>query len=91
MLSVKNGVAGFYFGVDGGGVFENKAHKAYLAVPVKLSNGVNFYGFDNATGINYVRTYSQKADGAIYNLSGQRVNNSYKGVVIVNGKKVLKK
>ena len=91
MLSVKNDVAGFYFGVDGGGVFENKAHKAYLAVPVKLSNGVNFYGFDNATGINYVRTYSQKADGAIYNLSGQRVNNSYKGVVIVNGKKVLKK
>ena len=91
MLSVKNDVAGFYFGVDGGGVFENKAHKAYLAVPVKLSNGVNFYGFDNATGINYVRTYSQKADGAIYNLSGQRVNSSYKGVVIVNGKKVLKK
>lgn len=91
MLSVKNDVAGFYFGVDGGGVFENKAHKAYLAVPVKLSNGVNFYGFDNATGINYVRTSSRKADGAIYNLSGQRVNNSYKGVVIVNGKKVLKK
>ena len=30
-------------------------------------------------------------DGAIYNLRGQRVDASYKGVVIINGKKVLQK
>ena len=32
-----------------------------------------------------------KADGAIYNLAGQKVNASYKGVVIKNGKKYLQK
>ena len=30
-----------------------------------------------------------KADDAIYNLNGQRVNASYKGLVIKNGKKVV--
>ena len=30
-----------------------------------------------------------KADGAIYNLAGQKVNASYKGVVIKNGKKYI--
>ena len=30
-------------------------------------------------------------DGAIYNLAGQKVNASYKGVVIQNGKKFLQK
>ena len=32
-----------------------------------------------------------KNDGAIYNLAGQKVNASYKGVVIKNGKKFLQK
>ena len=31
------------------------------------------------------------ADGRTYNLAGQRVDNSYKGIVIVNGKKYLRK
>lgn len=31
------------------------------------------------------------ADGRIYNLAGQRVDNNYKGIVIVNGKKYLRK
>ncbi len=30
-------------------------------------------------------------DGKIYNLNGQMVDKYYKGVVIVNGKKYLKK
>ncbi len=30
-----------------------------------------------------------KADGAIYNLAGQKVDNSYKGIVIKNGKKYI--
>ena len=32
-----------------------------------------------------------KADGAIYNLAGQKVNASYKGIVIKNGKKFIQK
>ena len=31
------------------------------------------------------------ADGAIYNLAGQRVGADYKGIVIVNGKKYVKR
>jgi hypothetical protein len=33
----------------------------------------------------------QKSDDAIYNLAGQKVNASYKGLVIKNGKKIIKK
>lgn len=44
------------------------------------------------TGISTVNsTESVKNDGKTYNLSGQQVDSSYKGVVIVNGKKFLQK
>lgn len=42
-----------------------------------------------ATGINTIRTDAEKLDGARYNLSGQKVSENYKGIVIVNGKKVI--
>jgi hypothetical protein len=32
-----------------------------------------------------------EGDGAIYNVAGQRVADSYRGIVIKNGKKVLNK
>ena len=32
-----------------------------------------------------------KADGAIYNLAGQKVGKDYKGLVIMNGKKFVQK
>lgn len=40
-------------------------------------------------GISQLTSDTQKSK-ALYNLQGQRVNDSYKGVVIVNGKKVVK-
>jgi len=40
-------------------------------------------------GIATVKT-AEAADKALYNLAGQKVNNNYKGVVIMNGKKVVK-
>ena len=44
------------------------------------------------TGIEDVKTVNRKkADGAIYNLAGQKVNTSYKGIVIRNGKRVVVK
>ena len=43
-----------------------------------------------STGINTVKTV-RIADGAIYNLAGQKVDKSYKGVVIMNGKKMIQK
>ena len=45
--------------------------------------------FDSATAIQSVK--KAVADGAIYNLAGQKVNASYKGVVIKNGKKYFQK
>ena len=45
-----------------------------------------------ATGISSVKNDVQKYnDGKMYNLNGQVVSESYKGVVIVNGKKYFKK
>lgn len=51
-----------------------------------------FTSGDNSNGISAVnRKENTKTDGKTYNLSGQQVNNSYKGVVIINGKKFFQK
>ena len=42
-----------------------------------------------ATGINKVETDTEDANAPEYNLTGQRVNDSYKGIVIKNGKKYI--
>ena len=44
----------------------------------------------DATAIKTVKA-AKKFDGAIYNLAGQKVNASYKGVVIKDGKKYIQK
>ena len=43
------------------------------------------------TAIKSINTQAKKAQQPAYNLSGQRVNKSYKGLVIVNGKKMMRK
>ena len=57
---------------------------------------VQIYEVNNSnskeTGIEDVKTVNRKkADGAIYNLAGQKVTDSYKGIVIKNGKRYVKK
>ncbi len=87
---------GFYFAVAGGASITNGAHKAYLAVPVG-GDAKNFFvlgGEDEAnnetTAINAVDIAI--ANGAtIYNLAGQKVGANYKGIVVINGKKVVRK
>ena len=51
--------------------------------PVKLY-------FSDTTAIKTVKA-AKKFNGAIYNLAGQKVNASYKGVVIKDGKKYIQK
>jgi hypothetical protein len=48
---------------------------------------------DTETGIEVVQdSKSEVQDSeATYNLNGQRVNDSYRGIVIKNGKKILKR
>lgn len=55
------------------------------AYRVKLTKKVG-----NTTGINEVNTLSTGND-VRYNLAGQRINGSYKGIVISNGKKIVVK
>ncbi len=43
----------------------------------------------NATAIQGVRTTPVNTDNATYNLAGQRVDETYKGIVIRNGRKVM--
>ena len=91
MLTVKDGTVGFYYGANDGAIFENQAHRAYLPVPVSQTNGAKGFFFNEATGIDNMLATDENAGHAVYNLSGQLVNDSYKGVVIINGKKVLRK
>lgn len=64
------------------------AGKCYLIY--EGSNGVKFIGLDDATtAISTVKNAVKS--GARYNVSGQRVDGSYKGIVIENGKKYLVK
>ena len=52
----------------------------------------NYVGTKIPTGINEVTTEAQDAaDGPAYNLAGMRVGDDYKGIVIVNGKKFIRK
>ncbi len=47
-------------------------------------------GDGSVTGISKIQTETSN-DAPIYNLNGQRVGTDYKGIVIQNGKKVIKK
>ncbi len=46
---------------------------------------------DATTGISKITTTTNAANAPLYNLAGQRVDSNYKGVVIQNGKKVVRK
>lgn len=85
------GSVGFYWGAPNGRAFTNGAHKAYLCVKPGVAGAKTCYRFDGqTTAIDGTRADKPTtADGAVYNLAGQRVDRSYKGVVIKNGKKYI--
>lgn len=66
--------------------------KAYL-VPTSGSGFLTFVigDEDETTTINAVDAAGMDDDTPVYNLAGQKVGKDYKGVVIVNGKKVIRK
>lgn len=65
--------------------------KAYLKIN-STNNAPAFLSFDGtATGIDAANVSTTAADGQRYNLNGQRVNSNYRGVVIVDGKKLIQK
>jgi len=87
---------GFYLGVADGSAFNvgstgKKYNKAYLTLPKSAGASIRLFGDDDdmATGIKAVEGKAQQA--VRQNLAGQRVDASYKGIVIVCGKKVMSK
>ena len=57
-------------------------------------NQLGFFGYEftpsDASGISNLKSVDN-TDAPIYNLAGQKVSNDYKGLVIKNGKKSIKK
>lgn len=88
-LANKNNVVGFYQVAP---TVQIPANKAYLEI--NAANSAKYYSIGiggNTTGIQAIQQNSVKADGIMYSLSGQRVGKDYKGIVICNGKKMIKK
>ena len=68
--------------------------KGYLRLTGNTAAAPVFYSINiggGTTGIGQVEVEKATENGAIYNLAGQRVDASYKGVVIKNGKKYVNK
>lgn len=68
----------------------NNGFKAYLPAS-EVPAGARFFVFDfgTETGIENIEG-AENANGAIYDLSGRRVQKAQKGLYIINGKKVVK-
>lgn len=94
-----SGEVGFYLGVANGSAFRNKAHKAYLPL-TKSESGAGtatskaflLSGLPFTTAIGKIHyDGGSLTEGPAYNLAGQRVGKDYKGIVIIHGRKVLRK
>ena len=84
--------------VNGGYMFENCTqlkgiNTAYnwKKTGIEMANPTTGYFTSKTTGIDHVKTADRAGDGKAYDLSGRRVNESYKGIVIKNGKKYIQK
>ena len=58
---------------------------------IKTDDGVEIYNGGGATAIQGAKVVTVAGNSAIYNLAGQKVNASYKGIVIKDGKKYIQK
>ncbi|WP_308262883.1 Ig-like domain-containing protein [Prevotella sp.] len=65
------------------GAYAKKMDKTVLPMLFKMLEG--------ATGINNIQTTTAVKNNVMYNIAGQRVNKDYKGLVIMNGKKMMVK
>lgn len=68
----------------------NTAYNPYKT-GIEMANPTTGYFTSKTAGIDHVKTADRAGDGKAYDLSGSRVNESYKGIVIKNGKKYIQK
>ncbi|MBQ0021572.1 MAG: hypothetical protein KBT39_13800 [Bacteroidales bacterium] len=82
---------GFWYGNnEGSGNFKVKAGGAVLCVPGSADvKGFSFDMMGEETAIEAIK--NSHANGAIYNLQGQRMQKMQRGINIVNGKKIMVK
>ena len=81
---------GWYWGAANGGAFQINGHKAWLAVPTAMTVSPRGYALENEVdGIDEINV-TKVSDGPVYNVAGQTVDKSYDGIVIENGKKIVK-
>ena len=94
MTSVANAYIlkdGLFYECSGGTL---AAGKAYLNAPAWAGSSASSFSmiFEDDTETNSISLPITSDDNsAMFNLAGQRVANDYKGIVIVNGKKMLNK
>ena len=84
---------GWYWGATNGAAFSIGGGKAWLALPAAVSVASKSFILlgDNATAIDGIEHSDiEQSNEALYNTSGQRVSKEYKGMIIRNGKKIIK-
>ena len=86
ILNKVNDVVGFYKANDK----KVAAHKAYLQLTEAEANGAKFFGFGEETSVNEELRMMNEEMAPVYNLAGQRVDAGFHGIVIQNGKKVIR-
>ena len=92
VLQTQDGKQAFYHVVEtfaGQGV----ANRCYLTMPAGNAplRAIFFGSEEGTTGIEAAAEATGAEDGILYNLAGQKVDASYKGIVIKKGKTMLKK
>ena len=76
---------------EAGDAYKIKAFRAYIkANTPAAAKQLNLVIDGQTTGLK-LNTVNGNIEGETYNIAGQRVANSYKGLVIKNGKKIIKK
>lgn len=58
---------------------------------IEMANPTTGYFTTKTNGIDHVKAAGKVGDGKIYDLSGRQVSKNYKGVVIMNGRKILQR
>lgn len=73
----------------GGAGSTMKAFRAYITMPDGQNARIAI--FDETTGISRILSAKEMSDLNMFNMQGQRVNNNAKGVIIKDGKKIVRK
>lgn len=76
---------------EAGDTYKIKAFRAYIKANTPVAaKQLNLVIDGQTTGLK-LNTVNGNIEGETYNIAGQRVANSYKGLIIKNGKKIIKK